>query len=73
MPDPTLSDRLDTATIERIVGYLRSGGAPAFTRTRYTANIDPFWFSSPVRRGILWEGIARLVELDPGYGTDDEC
>lgn len=60
---------LDPDAIRILIAYLRDSGVPAFTSNRYTSDIDPWWFETPLRRGIIWESMARMVELDPDYGT----
>lgn len=69
MTDRRVQEPLDTETIRKIVGYLREGGTPAFLSDRYTTTIDPFWFSTPVRRGVLWEAIARVVALEERHAS----
>ena len=68
-----MSKILDDDSIRVLIYYLRDSGAPAFHSSRYTADIDPWLFATPLRRGIIWESMARIVALDPGYGTGTRC
>jgi len=59
----TPPDGLTVADIQAVVARIRETDL-AYTSGAFLLPIDPYWLSTPRRRGILWRRLAALLEAD---------